>query len=140
MFSGFSFLKRTEARRLCATGQERAIWKYLLQIGLGLRWLHQNRPFLQGLQGMVQQCIDAQSLWCHHGTGFCTVTSRQVEHVRLWSLRFRPKTLNVFLKTNDDVRLGDLGVASSGLTCSSSYRAMKAIVYSLCLCKTSSPS
>ncbi|CAE6928690.1 Nek1 [Symbiodinium sp. CCMP2592] len=50
--------------------EERAIWKYLLQIGLGLRWLHQNR-----------------------------ILHRDI------------KTLNVFLKTNDDVRLGDLGVA-----------------------------
>ncbi|CAE7906289.1 Nek1 [Symbiodinium sp. KB8] len=50
--------------------EERAIWKYLLQIGLGLRWLHQNR-----------------------------ILHRDI------------KTMNVFLKTNDDVRLGDLGVA-----------------------------
>ena len=51
------------------------------------------------------------------------MTSRQVDQVRLLDFwpRFRPETMNVFLKTNDDVRLGDLGVASSGLTCSSNY-------------------
>ncbi|CAE7745572.1 Nek1, partial [Symbiodinium pilosum] len=50
--------------------EERAIWKYLLQIGLGLKWLHQNR-----------------------------ILHRDI------------KTMNVFLKTDDNVRLGDLGVA-----------------------------
>ncbi|CAK8990698.1 unnamed protein product [Durusdinium trenchii] len=50
--------------------EERSVWRYLLQIALGLQWLHQNR-----------------------------ILHRDI------------KTLNVFLKTNDDVRLGDLGVA-----------------------------
>eukprot|EP00930_Biecheleria_cincta_P035397 TRINITY_DN24348_c0_g2_i1.p1 TRINITY_DN24348_c0_g2~~TRINITY_DN24348_c0_g2_i1.p1 ORF type:complete len:839 (-),score=217.47 TRINITY_DN24348_c0_g2_i1:84-2600(-) len=50
--------------------EERAVWKFLLQIALGLRWLHLNR-----------------------------ILHRDI------------KSLNVFLTTNDDVRLGDLGVA-----------------------------
>lgn len=57
--------------RSCHRGlEERTVWRYLLQIGSGLLWLHQNR-----------------------------ILHRDI------------KTLNVFLKTNDDVRLGDLGVA-----------------------------
>jgi len=50
--------------------EERTIWKFLIQIGLGLRWLHRNR-----------------------------ILHRDI------------KTLNVFLTSADDVRLGDLGVA-----------------------------
>eukprot|EP00931_Biecheleriopsis_adriatica_P078022 TRINITY_DN51497_c0_g1_i1.p1 TRINITY_DN51497_c0_g1~~TRINITY_DN51497_c0_g1_i1.p1 ORF type:complete len:749 (-),score=165.51 TRINITY_DN51497_c0_g1_i1:12-2258(-) len=49
---------------------ESLVWRFSLQIGLGLRWLHMNR-----------------------------ILHRDI------------KSLNVFLKTNDDVRLGDLGVA-----------------------------
>ncbi|CAL1171079.1 unnamed protein product [Cladocopium goreaui] len=57
--------------RSCHRGlEERTVWRYLLQIGSGLLWRHQNR-----------------------------ILHRDI------------KTLNVFLKTNDDVRLGDLGVA-----------------------------
>ena len=84
---------------------------------------------MQGVQ-QTGQCVRRRSR-CHHSTGFYTVTSRQVDQVRLLDFwpRFRPETMNVFLKTNDDVRLGDLGVASSGLTCSSNYRAVKAVVF-----------
>lgn len=50
--------------------EEATIWKFAIQIGLGLQWLHTNR-----------------------------ILHRDI------------KSLNVFLTTSDDVRLGDLGVA-----------------------------
>eukprot|EP00927_Polykrikos_kofoidii_P084900 TRINITY_DN9087_c0_g1_i1.p1 TRINITY_DN9087_c0_g1~~TRINITY_DN9087_c0_g1_i1.p1 ORF type:complete len:885 (-),score=157.07 TRINITY_DN9087_c0_g1_i1:68-2722(-) len=49
---------------------ERTVWKFSIQIGLGLQWLHLNKILHRDM-----------------------------------------KTLNVFLTSSDDVRLGDLGVA-----------------------------